>query len=208
VDILEQNDQYSFSAHNYRSLKDEELNIVNPYMKQEYDLYELAKNIHFQTASVIVRAEIIKKEYTDNNQHDNFFRGSHHLFLTAARYGLVYYFNDVMSVYRVHSGGIVSGREPFAQYNDISSPHFKALLKDFGNDRKFCIIIFKNFVQTTLRIWFNKNNGDFRSLKLFDNLNCQCKCLNTFDRSIGIIFVFIKMLLLFFYRRILKNTKL
>jgi glycosyltransferase involved in cell wall biosynthesis len=187
VDILEQNDQYSFSAHNYKKLENGELNIVNPDMKQEYDIYEIAKRTHFQTASVVIRSEIIKREYVEKSYDDNFLRASHHIFLTAAKYGKLYYFNDVMSVYRVHDGGIYSGKSEVEKIIDIGFPYYKAIFKDFYDNKKLCIIMYKEFVSSVVSLFFL-----LRCFRVFDYLKEMAPCLNPFEKTFYTIYCILR----------------
>jgi glycosyltransferase involved in cell wall biosynthesis len=183
VEVLEKNRQYSFTAHNYNILQDDKITIANQSMKNEYSIYELAKNINIQTATAVFKKEIIENDFYNKKHDDNFFRGSHYLFLTAAKYGLLYCFNDVMSVYRIHSGGMSSGKKLVERFNSLILPYEKAVLKDFSYDKKLCKIMYKNLVKHSIFLlrYRNKAFGD-EFLNIFKNLNCKCDCLTFFDR--------------------------
>jgi glycosyltransferase involved in cell wall biosynthesis len=189
VEILDANKQYSFSAHNYNILQDDKLTVVNQIMKNEYNIYELAKRMHIQMASVVYRKEIIESDLYNRKHDDNFFRGDHYLFLTAAKYGLLYYFNDTMSVYRIHSGGMSSGKTFAEVIDNLSVPLEKAVLKDFSYDKKLCAIIYKKLVYQSiilLIIYRNKlSTGKFFDLSR--NFTFKCDCLTFFDRIICVL---------------------
>ncbi len=140
AEILEGNDRYSIVGHNYQILKDNLFEVVNPTLKSEFNIYDLAQNMHVQTASIMFRTQylsFISYPYPD----DGLMRTSHHLFLSITKFGLMYYLNDVMTVYRVHGKGMASG-ETREEKCVRHMKHYRALLKDFADDRKLCKIIY------------------------------------------------------------------
>jgi glycosyltransferase involved in cell wall biosynthesis len=108
VDFLEQNPDYAISFHNARILNEDsprETFYSNPPDQVETTSFEdLAMGEYIYTATCMFRNENFKKFpkqfYTLINNYT--------LDLHNAQYGKIRYINEVMSVYRKHSGGIWS----------------------------------------------------------------------------------------------------
>lgn len=107
VDFLETHPDYSVCFHNaeviYSSKPD-----THPFstiQEGEYTGVDIYETRLIPTASVVFVAECIEnKDYVFNA---NFFFGDLILFLTLAESGKLWYFNEIWSVYRKHSGGMM-----------------------------------------------------------------------------------------------------
>lgn len=77
------------------------------------DLTYLIKNINYKTAAAMFRWNEQQRADMTNNE----IFGAHFIFSTAAEHGDIFYLNEPMVVYRVHSGGVWSGISTIEQYS-------------------------------------------------------------------------------------------
>jgi len=120
IDFLEANPSFSMCFHNalvtFEDKKKEARLFLSNVQKDVFTVQDLCKKNIIPTASLIFRSSIIK------DIPDWFYRcpfGDWPLSLFIAEHGKVKYFNEVMSVYRVHSGGIWSKLDRIAQLKKI-----------------------------------------------------------------------------------------
>lgn len=108
VDFLEANPEYSMCFHRSNILNELEMNpVINPKVieDKDYSANELFENWIVPTASIVYRSSI----YTPMDKYINperMLNGDIILVLNCASRGKIRGFSDVMSVYRMHSGGV------------------------------------------------------------------------------------------------------
>ena len=108
VDFLEANSEYAICFHRVYELFEGKLPILsnsNSSSQEIYTLLDLANGNFIHTPSVVFRNNLFKK-------FPNWFIespvGDYPLHLFNARHGLIKYFPQPMSVYRIHGGGVWS----------------------------------------------------------------------------------------------------
>jgi len=113
VDLLETTD-YSM-CFNRAIVIDENNNFIRyrNYVKKNkvFTIQNLIKNNIISTASVMYKCNVAKKLFklaADNKCLDNMYMGDWILNLTCALNGHIFYFSDIMSVYRIHNEGLWS----------------------------------------------------------------------------------------------------
>ena len=111
VDFLEANADYSICFHDIMILRDGmffQNNITTVPKSATTTIEDLSKGNYIMTGSTLFRRALI--------HIPNFFfklnAGDYPLFLILANKGKIYFFNEKMSVYRIHSGGIFSNANP------------------------------------------------------------------------------------------------
>jgi glycosyltransferase involved in cell wall biosynthesis len=107
VDFMESHPAFSMCFHNAKVIYEEQSESHNfvDIPEGEYKAADIYENHIVATGSVLFKSECIQdKEQFYNN---NFFFGDIVLFLTMAECGKVWFFEDVMSVYRKHEGGMM-----------------------------------------------------------------------------------------------------
>lgn len=83
---------------------------------REYSGNEIIESMLLQTASVIIRRSVFQSERYEAAKKDIRFRsGDIIIYLSAASMGKIYCIADVMSIYRVNSGGVTNNmrKDPF-----------------------------------------------------------------------------------------------
>lgn len=149
VDFLENNKDYILSFHPVKVLfeNSEEKDYIFPRSsdKSKFNLEELLKENYIQTNSVVYRNQ--------NNSEVNFpidiAPGDWFSHLYYAQFGKIGFINEVMAVYRRHSGGIwwssYKDKEKFWKMYGI--PHFNmfsAVLKIYENNPDYRKIIYQS----------------------------------------------------------------
>ena len=129
VSFLEANPDYSMCFHSVKIWKASDKKLVIDDITRDVpdttDIYELAKGNYIQTPSVVYRFGLIKEFPPQMNKtpvQDYF------LHMLNAQYGKIKKLNEVMAVYRVHSGGIWSTkdkRDTILIYLDLMIDYFK-----------------------------------------------------------------------------------
>lgn len=110
VDFLEANSEFTLCFHAVMILKDNKL--VNDYITRAPEaittINDLSKGNYIQTVSSVFRncLQELPPWFTSLNA------GDYPLHLLLAEQGKIYYFDEVMAVYRVHAKGIWSNAEP------------------------------------------------------------------------------------------------
>ncbi|WP_191092356.1 glycosyltransferase [Francisella sp. SYW-2] len=105
VDFLERNPHFVASAHASRYLrngKEAELVSVPPQGKTEYTFEEYLGNCYFQTSSWVYRYDRKFRASVEGYFHTG---GDVYMSLVFLNFGPFKYFNEVMSVWRVHDQG-------------------------------------------------------------------------------------------------------
>lgn len=109
VDFLESHPDYSLVAHNCIEIWEDGSQEPKPYRQvEDGDVapLDILKSCPFQTASLVLRAEVVDSEKYNRANNYKISAGDRWLMMCCAYFGKVYCFKDIMSVYRKHSGGI------------------------------------------------------------------------------------------------------
>ena len=154
VDFLEENGDYVLCAHSVKYFYEEN----NSYGKDvhrsgDYTIKELTNNVPYQPLSVLFRNKI-------NLPFPNWFgemsmNGDWAFFLFLLQFGKSYKMDEIMGVYRIHSGGIWSGQPDNKNYLLLDSLNilknkFSAEVNSLLNITflKYLIIIYTNLIKT------------------------------------------------------------
>lgn len=138
VDFLENNPDYTMCFHNameHWENSDKEDKLFSSIKDRDYTGLEVYSNWIIPTASVIFRRNIYDSIlYNQAVLNPYFIFGDIVLFLTNAELGKLRGFNDTMSVYRRHSGGLTATKS----YDRIwkQGTHYLEIYKVFGNKYK------------------------------------------------------------------------
>ncbi|TDN98219.1 glycosyltransferase family 2 protein [Sunxiuqinia elliptica] len=115
IDFLEAHPEYSLCFHDYYEKKADRLSkrIIN--YPDSFNINEYARSLSgIQTLTVVCRNElnpIIPPSYV------NKITGSYFIFLRLAEIGSFKYIKEAMATYRIHPGGVYSGKDIFTQGN-------------------------------------------------------------------------------------------
>jgi glycosyltransferase involved in cell wall biosynthesis len=104
-------------------------------IKEQYTLRDLLRQYQFQTAAAMLRASAIP---VIPSWYYSIKIGDRTLFALLAQCGTLKYFDEVMSVYRVHAAGVWSGQDRIGQLRDRLAA-FEALQRHFRGQQD-CII--------------------------------------------------------------------
>ena len=139
VDFLENNPEYTMCFHGAiehfenKTIKDKEFSKIE---NRDYTSKEIFNRWIIPTASVVLRKVIIDNEFYNNLRSDsNLLFGDTPLFLTATKFGKVYGFSSVMSVYRRQENGVSYGINLKRDY--LHYFHNKTLGKYFPKIKKY-----------------------------------------------------------------------
>lgn len=109
VDFLEENPAYSFCCHNYNRISNGKIIEAKNRSDRDINLIDILrhdlKEIDVRTLTLMIRnvPEIFESFFKDCK---NMISGDFPITALAACYGLGYYMNDVMGVYRLHQKGV------------------------------------------------------------------------------------------------------
>lgn len=112
VEFLEHNLEYSGTCHNVliKNMNDEALGYFHAETSNSiFSLKDIIQNgvvTKINTTSMFIRSQFIQREIDENFEKLPF--GDLPISILVAKYGPFYYFSNVMSVYRKHSGGFTS----------------------------------------------------------------------------------------------------
>lgn len=131
VDFLESHPDYSLCFHNAKTkMLDGQFqdNIYAISGTREYSADEIIRNWTIPTASAVYRLEIENDGIANNPK----FKFSDNIkFLTAAKHGKLYGFDEFWSVYRRNEGGMTV-RDGNLKWAKILIEHYKAIEETFG----------------------------------------------------------------------------
>jgi len=137
VDFLEKNPLYYGCFHDCMRIyegdnknKKQHLRIGNRKIAEDVDLASIIDENNIATASIIFRN--FTKEMPKSFQKSS--KGDYALMVTIAEKGNIKYLNEVMSAYRIHSGGIWSSRSEISKEEE--SVHFYHLLQEYFVNNK------------------------------------------------------------------------
>jgi glycosyltransferase involved in cell wall biosynthesis len=157
ADFLDKNIDFSMCFHKMKIKKDEviKVDIISSNVDEVTTINDLAKGNYIHTCSVMYR----------NNLFDTFpdyFHkspvGDYFLHLLNSQYGKIYYFNEVMAVYRIHETSYWSSKKQEEREN---------IWIDFLQNIKGN---FSESVQTQLDIQINKHLENKEELKKHNDL--------------------------------------
>jgi len=147
VDFLEGNEEYSMCFHNCQIKNDNVLFLAPPPPKSNICLKDFVKEeIYISTATVFFRnilSEVIPEHL------ESLYTGSYFIFMRLAEKGMLKYLEEPMSVYRVHDGGIWSGKTMFEK-GEMALKNKEAMVIYFKNKPKFYKSLKKLFIRTSL----------------------------------------------------------
>jgi len=137
VSFLEKHKDYSLCFHNAKIIQEDfDLSHIFANLEtREYKGKEVLEEWTIPTASVVFRKSDLVIE---NLINPNYLFGDIILFLTLCEEGKLYCINEVMSIYRKHSEGIViSGGKSLLRTKQFIK-HHQEIKKNFGG--KYCLI--------------------------------------------------------------------
>lgn len=145
-DFLETHPDFSMCFHSYYEKKGEEL-YLKPYtLKDELTLADFAKSIGgIQTLTVFHKHVITSK----TSQKDTGFTGSYFLYAILAELGKLKFINEPMAVYRVHSGGLWSGKSKYRKAV-MALNNRKALAIYFKGNPPIYRLVRSTYIKTAL----------------------------------------------------------
>lgn len=112
-DFLESHPDFSMCFHSYYEKKGEKLDLKPYTLKDELSLVDFATSIGgIQTLTVFHR-NLITSTANETSQNKINFTGSYFLYAMLAKVGKLKFINEPMAVYRVHGGGLWSGKSKY-----------------------------------------------------------------------------------------------
>ncbi len=143
VDFLEMNKDYSMCFHRCKIVDENgselESIVFNHLEEKDFSGEDILKKWSVPTASVLFRSEFVD-QIKDRGTKNGYYYGDTPMFLTLLDNGKAHCFQECMSAYRVHKGGISRDESPkkfIRWFND-----YKIIKSDFGG--KYHIVAAKN----------------------------------------------------------------
>ena len=164
VDILENSDRYNLCFHNVDVVNNTGVFIGKVYMegrKKEISFTDLAKGDYTKTCSVVFKNTTLFKSFIQNQ---NYIHQDTTLFLTLLEDGTGYYLNETMAAYRLHEGGIWTGKNAFQRNKDGIINN--RIIAEYYSNRKEKIY-FKNEILRLIKGNFVICKNDKRYSKAF-----------------------------------------
>jgi len=131
-DFLEGHPECSMCAHNNGVIIGENETIIGqknpPGQKQFYDLNDVLGGHPWHTSTIVYKKEILNS-FPD--WYGKLLGGDWQLYIIAAQQGSIGYIDEVMSIYRVHPGGIWSSMTIDDQHK-FANQRLELLLKNLG----------------------------------------------------------------------------
>lgn len=152
VDFLENNPSYSLCAHNALVVYTDS-NLQYQFLKKEKStelcIKEILSNWCVPTASIVFRKELYEWPIWVNNV----INGDLVLQIVLIKKGKVFFFKDIMSVYRKHNAGLSIMINSFpVEYLRQKNTLYKHINKYFVY--KYSLIIYKIIIKNDIRIFF------------------------------------------------------
>ena len=149
VDFLESNPDYSMCFHSAflkKEIKDNYNLDFSNIEDRDYSADELLAKWIVPTASMLYKLEICNYHLNDRSK---FLNGDILLVLQSAFYGRIRGMSDVMSVYRVHSGGVTYNKNIKIDRLKKYPSHYIAIKKNFPFVKRNIInkLISKSFIE-------------------------------------------------------------
>lgn len=128
VDFLEANEEYAVCAHDtlvkYENQDKQEILFSNfpahPFKNEKRNIYTFKDALTamlFHTSSIVMKNPRINAQLF-NKYFANVFYGDHILMLIGASMGKLYVFDEIMSVYRINSGGVTTNPKVFSNMHN------------------------------------------------------------------------------------------
>lgn len=128
VDFLEANEEYAVCAHDtlvkYENQDKQEILFSNfpahPFKNEKRNIYTFKDALTamlFHTSSIVMKNPKINAQLF-NKYFANVFYGDHILMLIGASMGKLYVFDEIMSVYRINSGGVTTNPKVFSNMHN------------------------------------------------------------------------------------------
>lgn len=166
VDFLEANNNFSMVFHDHKIKTPNEIKESgNKLTKDVFDIYDYAKEGFIHTATILYR----------NFGYENFpsyinncYAGDSVLILTIAKRGLIKYFPETMSVYRLHGTGIWSMKDKLFLREKRVSDLEEIIRNECSSDMKLKSILANKLFREYRFLW-NKTKAVkyyLRSIKL------------------------------------------
>lgn len=134
VDFLEKNPDYSMCFHDCMILNQNtgimKARIGNRQIDSDVNLKSLIFENNIPTASMCFRNNLPDRPYLIFKTE----KGDYALAIHIAEHGLLHYLPDAMSVYRVHEGGVWSGKSQI--YTSSEDLRFYDLLEGYFRDKR------------------------------------------------------------------------
>ena len=138
VDFLEKNEDYSICFHAAMRLVNDALvkDTLNEKQPETTTIIDLCKNNFIHTASCVFRNNLFSELPGNFNKSP---AGDYFLHLLNAQYGKIKFFNETMSVYRIHENGIWSSKS-YEEQQEGSCKVFEVLIDYFDGDIKSSLL--------------------------------------------------------------------
>lgn len=152
VDFLENNPNYVLCHHNmYYETDGKKIIRDSASIPKSQTLLELAQQNFIQTATVLYKVppyNLVPDSLFDRPIY------AHFLFMRVCEQGDVYYMDEPMSVYRLHSGGIFS-QKSFARQFEMTSDNIGLMVRWYkGKNDKVLIALKKRLRRSCLQYAF------------------------------------------------------
>ncbi|MGZ2368730.1 glycosyltransferase [Ancylomarina sp. YFZ004] len=190
VDFLEANPEYTFTFHDYEILDEnsgtKSLGIGNRKIDELVDLESIILKKNIATASVMHRNILTKQILPDWVLKIT--QGDYGLIILLAERGFGKYLSDVMSVYRIHGGGVWSGNN--ISYRNEEDIKFFNYLRDYFSDPNLRLTIDKRLNNCFLsKSYIKISKGEFVSglsifLRYINSVN-EKKMQNELKKILG-----------------------
>jgi len=164
VDFLEANPEYTFTFHDYEILDEnsgsKSLGVGNRKIDELVDLESIILKKNIATASLMHRNILTKQVLPDWVL--NIVQGDYGLIILLAERGFGKYLSDVMSIYRIHEGGVWSGNN--VSYRNEEDIKFFNYLREYFSDQKVRLAIDKRLNRCYLiKSYVKISKGEFVS---------------------------------------------
>jgi hypothetical protein len=149
VDFMEEHPEYSMCFHNYYYKREEREELIprEPNKNSTVTLQHLARNVTgIQTLTVFFRnyyEPLIPGEFIDK------VTGSYFIFLVLAERGDLKYIDERMAVYRIHKGGIWSGKSKYGQ-GIMSLQNKDQMIQYFKNEKDIFSLLKTIYVEKSI----------------------------------------------------------
>lgn len=145
IDFLKERNEFSACCHNFFIRKGDVFENSPKYEFSTMDFYEYAKNLpNIQTATAIFRKKSLDGFIPRG--YEKIVKGSHFWFLRLANAGKLGFLHDYMSVYRIHDGGIWSGKSLLKKCK-MSLENLDAMMMFFQKDKKLVSLIMQVYLK-------------------------------------------------------------
>lgn len=133
VDFLTANEEYSMCFHRCKIIDENnnevESDFFNHLSEKDFTGEEILERWSVPTASVMFRS-VFRHQITERANNSKYYFGDTPMFLTLLECGKAHCFNDCMSVYRIHEGGISKDTSPVKFIRWYSD--YKIIKHDYG----------------------------------------------------------------------------